>query len=168
MTQGRFFPEEAPAPVYAIDTCSVIWLDGINREPDDSYRYSQQEMTAIWAGLEAFAKQGCLKIIPAVRRELKDNHPLGLKRLLRQGSCRAPNKTRAVRLAVKPYAAAMVKPYWSRDPADPWLLAYAEVHGYIVVSDELRRGLSRIPVICQTAGIPCFTLRRLAEEQSWI
>ena len=41
------------------------------------------------------------------------------------------------------------------DPADPWLIAVAKVHGYTVVTNEKATSTSRIPAVCRMAAIDC-------------
>ena len=41
------------------------------------------------------------------------------------------------------------------DPADPWLIAVAKVHGYTVVTNEKATSTSRIPAACRMTAIDC-------------
>lgn len=54
-------------PVYLIDTCSLMRLDGLNREPPGSTPYTVLERGLIWDGLEWLANDGRLKLIKQIR-----------------------------------------------------------------------------------------------------
>ncbi len=54
----------------------------------------------------------------------------------------------------------------AKTPADPYVVALAELEGYVVVADEraTRRPNRKIPGVCQQRGIRCITLAELVEE----
>lgn len=41
------------------------------------------------------------------------------------------------------------------DPADPWLVAVASAHGFVVVTDESTIKPKKIPAACKLVGISC-------------
>lgn len=41
------------------------------------------------------------------------------------------------------------------DPADPWLIAVAKVHGFTLVTDENPYSPKRIPMVCDHDGLKC-------------
>ena len=41
------------------------------------------------------------------------------------------------------------------DPADPWLIAVAKVHGFTLVTDEGRNSPKRIPMTCDLDELKC-------------
>ena len=72
-----------------------------------------------------------------------------------------------------------MNPDWSDDPADPWLVAYAEAYGYTIIMDELparkhaaRRNQRRvyIPDMCDglSPQVPWTGLRDLAFRAGWL
>lgn len=44
------------------------------------------------------------------------------------------------------------------DPADPWLIAVAKVHGYILVTNEKASSTARIPAVCKMPAIGCLCI----------
>jgi len=73
----------------------------------------------------------------------------------------------------------VVKAAWARDPADPWLIAYAEVYNYTIVSDEIPAAMHNaarkktgiyIPDMCagRLPPVPFMSLRDLADELGWL
>ena len=186
MTQGRLFSTvgEPLLVAYTIDTSSLVWLDGLNLESDGmSRRYTPDEAADVWRGLDQLGAQGLLKTIRMVRRELAANDRPALERLQRQGrQIMAPpisNRTRVAYQAVVAQFPGAVNPDWSDDPADPWLVAYAGVYGYMIITDELparmhaaRRNQRRvyIPDMCdsQHPRVPWTGLRDLAYRANWL
>ena len=41
------------------------------------------------------------------------------------------------------------------DPADPWLIAVAKVHGYVLVTNEKTTSTTRIPAVCRMPQVNC-------------
>jgi hypothetical protein len=183
MIQGRLDLGGEPLTfAYTIDTSSLMWLDGMN-DSDGSTRYSPDEREAVWAGLDGLALRGRLKTITQVRHELQRLHPEALEHLGRHGRLTyAPRVTNTVRTLYRLITAqfpGVVRPDWARDPADPWLVAFAEVYGYSVITDELlaihhasryKRSKIHLPDICdgRTPKVPWLSLRSLAVQQGWI
>jgi len=58
----------------------------------------------------------------------------------------------------------MSKATSSRNPADPYVIALAELEGYVVVADETdtHRPSRKIPGVCRKRGIRCFSLAKFA------
>jgi hypothetical protein len=54
------------------------------------------------------------------------------------------------------------------DPADPYIVALAELEGYVVVSDETKRKRAsrKIPGVCEKRGIRCISLEEFIAEAS--
>jgi hypothetical protein len=53
-----------------------------------------------------------------------------------------------------------------KTPADPYIVALAELEGYVVVADETcrKRPNRKIPGVCQQRGIRCITLAEFIIE----
>jgi len=92
VTQGLLLP------VCLIDADVVVWLDGINLEPEGAPGYTPLEQGLLWDGLEQLALEGGLKLIPQVRAELQDHDPAGLARLRAMPGIGAPRVNNAIRL----------------------------------------------------------------------
>jgi len=53
--------------------------------------------------------------------------------------------------------------------ADPFLVAYAKVHGATVVTEErYRPNAAKIPNMCDHFGIPCKTLLGFMTDEDWV
>lgn len=183
MTQARLFPpdEAGPGPLtYLLDTCVPLWLDCINKGPDDKCRYSPDEIASIWHGLEDLARIGRLRLIGQVKDELDDKHKAAKERLCAHPKHRAPNMSRRIRLRYKQVVQdypGWVRPDWQKDPADPWLVAYAEEFSYSIVTEEIHAAEHRpkwkqrriyIPDVCERRGVRCVSLLKLAVDERWL
>lgn len=57
----------------------------------------------------------------------------------------------------------LAKPRGAKTPADPFVVALAELDGYIVVASETlrKRPNGKIPGVCKVLGVECITLAQL-------
>lgn len=168
---------------YLLDSSSIIRLDGKDRVPPTS-PFTADEQSKIWDGLEQFAKDGRLKLIRQVREELGRHDPAGLKRLKEiPGVNLIIRRTPAIVLKYQSITTAhpdLMKGGSRFDPADPWLILASELHGHIIVSEELSKTerttliarklkLERIPDVCIARRLdPAIKLRDLALQEGWI
>jgi len=169
--------------IFAIDANCIVGLDNkhvvlIGQQPATA-EFTKAEQAAIWIGLEQLAANGRLKVIPAVASELRLRNPEGLARLAKYTATRAV-RTNLIRLEYQelidryPDWAPRGDENWEQ--GDPWLVAFAIVRGYCIVTDEKpkrhqrgrRRNKTKIPDVCDIQSVPHLTLRGLAEEQGWI
>ena len=61
---------------------------------------------------------------------------------------------------------AMSKPTGSKTPADPYVIALAELEGYVVVADEsMKRPNRKIPGVCKQRGIRYLTLTQFISKE---
>lgn len=169
--------------VYLIDSCSIIRLDGKDRNPP-VVSYTANEKEAIWDGLKEFADEGRLKLIKQVKEELRRHDPGGLKVLKEY-----PRQKLIIRRTadvIKHYRLITTShPDLMRggsrfDPADPWLILAAERYGYTIITEELlkkdrttlksrKRNMERIPDVCKIRKLEdSIGLRDLAKLEGWI
>lgn len=171
-------------PKYLIDADCIIGLQNAHDEmhsvsPPTQYIYPAAEQAAIWAGLEALAEEGRLKILPEVTVEVGRRTPEGqqcLKDLRRA-------RVRRSRQVMEEYKKIVAEhPRWAPDPdgedsADPWLIAQAKIAGFQILTDESpaatqsksRAGRPKIPDVAANYGVvPKVGLRQFAKEQGWL
>jgi hypothetical protein len=58
----------------------------------------------------------------------------------------------------------------NRSMGDPWVIAFAKVHGATVVTEEIPAGnlaVPRIPDVCASLGIPCMNTLGLIRAERW-
>ena len=57
---------------------------------------------------------------------------------------------------------------------DPWLVAHAQIGGYVIVTNEHRRGANvsnrklTIPNVADNYGVECLSFNDLAREEGWV
>jgi Domain of unknown function (DUF4411) len=141
--------------VFLIDTSS--WLN-IDRHPNSE---------EIWTAITVLIEQGRIVACAQVLAELRDN-PMYLFRLkpyekaLQAGDRGSEDVAYLQHVGRVTYEhPAMSKATGFRTPADPYIVALAELEKYVVVADETRtrRPNRKIPGVCQKRGIRCLTLR---------
>ena len=66
---------------------------------------------------------------------------------------------------------------WVREKqnaGDPWLIAHASIGGYVIVSNERRRGpnvsnaKTGVPNVADAYGVRCLNFNDLARDEGWI
>ncbi len=165
--------------IFALDTSSLVRLDGLDRPPPYPTAYSPDERVKTWKGLEALADDGRLRLVKQVREELSRWHPTGLGRLSAFPGCRMPRTNNELRCRYQRLLASyprMIPRDPARDPADPWLIVSAQQYGLTIITEELPRSARRsrarrgppIPDVCDDLGIQWTSLRSLAMASSWI
>jgi hypothetical protein len=172
-----------PPEVFLIDSCSVIRLDGKDRNPP-VLSYNTVERELVWSGLEAMAEVGRIKVIKEVREELERYDPDGLERLKQYPACRLIiRRTQNVVQKYQAIASAypdLLKGGSRFNPADPWLIVAADRLDCQIVTEELLKSQrttqtrrlqkrERIPDVCVAEGLKStISLRDLALKKGWI
>jgi Domain of unknown function (DUF4411) len=140
--------------VYLIDTSA--WLN-IGDHPD---------CEEIWAALVTLIEQGRVVACAQVIAEMRDD-PIYLLRIkpyekaLQAGDRKSDDPEYLQHVGRITYEhPAMSKATSFRNPADPYIVALAELENYVVVADETcaKRSNRKIPGVCQRRGVRCLTL----------
>lgn len=146
--------------VYLIDTSA--WLD-IDFRPDSD---------DVWRLVVNLIKQGRIVACAQVLGELHEN-PIYISRLkpyeeaLQAGDRKSDDPDYLLHVGrITHDHPAMCKATGPKTPADSYVVALAELEGYVVVADEssTRRPNRKIPGVCQQRGIRCITLAQFIEE----
>jgi len=146
------FPTEEP-DVYLIDTSSWLEIDG-RLDSEDT-----------WALIATLIEKGRIVACSQVLDELRDN-PIYLSRFkphekaLLAGSRRNEIEYLQYVGRVTYEHPAMSKATGIKTPADPYVIALAELEGYVIVADETcrKRPNRKIPGVCKKRGVRCITL----------
>ncbi len=120
-----------------------------------------------------------MKLLSQVRDEVERFDPDAIPRLTRHDGHRPPARGRAVideyqRLTLEyPNLGPTRDP--AREPGDPWIITYASIFGYTLVTSEVprsrlkrRKREPQIPDVCDSEDIPWMDLRELAEKEGWL
>jgi hypothetical protein len=147
-------------PVYVIDTSA--WLN-IDSRPDAAQ---------VWDLIDSLINKGRIVVPRDVIRELRDNPiykshvKLHEPVLLASDHGEDPMFLQRVGIIVNKYP-GMSKARGTRTPADPFIIAFAEMHGCIVVCDETttKRRNRKIPTVCADRKIKCLTLNEFVKAE---
>ncbi len=138
--------------VYLIDTSAWINID------------ERTDADAVWQLIVVLIEQGRIVACAQVLTELRDN-PMYEPRLkpyeraLQAGDRNSddPDYLQYVGRITHDHP-GMSKARGAKTPADPYVIALAELEGYVVVADESMRHPNRkIPGVCSQRGIRCLT-----------
>jgi len=176
MTQAPLFDA-----CYLVDASSLIDLDGLNRyasgQVPPPLSYTPQERALVWDGLLRLARDGRIKLIRQVKGELERWDRAALDRLKVYRGHRVPvtnDLRRRYTALLNKYPELMPRDP-AYDPADPWLIVAAQKYGFVIVTEELAKAARKsraktppIPDICGREGVPCKSLRKLANEEGWL
>ena len=161
MLQGAGFD------VYVIDTCSITDLEVNDRS--SQLQWNAQERARILDGIERLILDGRMVTVSASRPEMQRHCPKSYDRF-------KGHKTRFFRLDTPELLAKVTEIFASwptqarkvvtappnRDAADPYLIAYAEIHGCVLVTSEKPKRLRTknnktglaIPDVCESRKPP--------------
>jgi len=146
--------------VYEFDTSS--WFN-IDPRPD-----SEQ----VWQLVIRLINQGrivsCLQVLDEMRNDPIFTRLHSYEVALRTGDHKGddPSYLQHVGRITHDYP-AMSKATGRKTPADPYVVALAELEGYVVVCDEsIRRQNRKIPGVCQQRNIRCITLDEFVAANS--
>ena len=140
--------------VYLIDTSSWLNID-LRADAED-----------VWRLVVGLIEQGRIVTCAQVLQELRDS-PIYMLRLkpyevaLQAGDKNSDDPTFLLHVGKVTYAhPGMSKATGWKTPADPYVVALAELEGYVVVADEsnTKRPTRKIPGVCQQRKIRCMTL----------
>jgi hypothetical protein len=142
--------------VYVVDTSA--WLN-IDVRPDAE---------DVWVLIVALIEQGRVVACAPVIAELRDA-PMYMLRLKPYEQAIQAGDRDGDDIAYLQHVGkithdhpAMCKARGSKTLADPYVIALAELDGYVVVADEsMKRSNRKIPGACQQRGIRCITLAQL-------
>lgn len=145
------FRSTEPA-IYLIDTSAWITIDG-RRDAGD-----------VWRLVIVLIEQGRIVVCAQVLSELRDN-PMYEPRLkpyeraLQAGDRNSddPDYLRFVGRITHDHPGMSKARGW-KTPADSYVIALAELEGYVIVADEnMRHPNRKIPGVCRQRGIRCLT-----------
>jgi hypothetical protein len=155
MKKRRSLPlfEPLEPDVYEIDTSSLLNIDG------------RADAEETWALIIDLTKKGRIVICGPVLEELRDNPMYALRfkpyeKALQAGDRRNDAEYLQAVGKVTHDHPAMSRATGVRTPADPFVVALAELEKYVIVCDESRtkRPNRKIPGVCKKLGIRCITL----------
>lgn len=136
-------------------------------------RLPHDVVPSYWSKLEGLIEQGEVGCIDAVKRELEAESDELLewfkaqKKIVRVTT---PEVVQAVQSIMGRFP-SLVRSRSSRDAADPFVIALAQVHRATVVTEELPAGDQakrvKMPNVCRALGVQCIDVYGFARVQEW-
>lgn len=145
--------------VYVIDTSALIRLDL-------TFKKEIPIFTAIWDEIEDLIRQGCFKTIDFVEQEINDYE--GKEDFLKKWvktwkkhlvvNTDAASFNAAIPIINREYNTGFLnasKQAEGKEEADPYLIGYCQVHNCVLITDENKTKLNKIPAVAKRYGIEC-------------
>ena len=159
--------------IYVIDTSSLI-------EMKDKYPRDVSLFKPVWENVEKLCREGRLITSIEVLKEIEQGDD-ELKRWLksRRKIFIKPNKSQFAKISeILSKFSFLAKPGKPGPNADPWVIALAvekndeEQKGlfpnkYIVVTEESKTKIDKIPAVCKNYNIECINLIELFRREGW-
>jgi hypothetical protein len=152
--------EPTPPNVYLFDTSAWLNIESLPNKEN------------IWALVGKLVDEGrictCHEVIPELRDDpVYERRIKPMEKTLLAGcpnSSDIPFLQRVGRITHD--HPSMSKATSAKNPADPFVVALAQVEGYTVVADESKNRPSRkIPGVCAKLKIPCITLKQFIKDE---
>jgi hypothetical protein len=156
--------------IYCIDTSSLMELDR---------SYPRGRFQRVWKHIEQLIDADRLMAPREVLHELRQGDDALLRWAKTKSSMFKPidsEQAKAVSLILS-HCPALIDPMKETPQADPFLIALAKVEGvkgeslfkvpHVVVTQEGRNSLIKIPQVCKRLGIDSVNLLGLFEREQW-
>ena len=148
--------------VYSLDTSSLI-------DAWDVY-YPPENFPTLWRRFDDLIGTGRARAASEVRTEIERLHD-GLTDWSAKHAemfCEIDRPLSDAKPAVMRDYPRLVDTITGRSGGDPWVIALAQVHGCIVVSEEKpAKRKMRIPDVCRELGLPCIRITDLVKHEGW-
>lgn len=150
--------------IYCLDTSG--FLDGYSRN------YPPDIFESLWDRVEGLASEGRLLVPEEVYAELGHHHDAAYAWMKERKDALVVPTDAGIAMKVRGVLAAsprLVMEGSTRNRADPFVVATAELRGSAVVTGE-RGGTERspkIPSVCRDRGIPCMTFLEMVQVEGW-
>ena len=165
-------PEPSGPRHYLIDTNSIMEIDGAHDDEKPSV-YTTDEQGLIWSGLVALFEAKRARMVSYAKGELSHWNPTAYETLRRFPAVQETNPLVLVYQDVNERF-----PNWvdeDGDPADPWIVAYAALHRWRIVTEEKRaaeqssrRRRPKIPDAADYYKVRCLTVADLIRDEGWL
>lgn len=150
----------SPPYRYIIDTCSII-----SQKPDEPHR--RNVYNTLWERIDELVREHaivtCSEILDAVEDE-------DLRKWLNRHQCVVLDIDNDIQQLVTQIVTKhpeLIDFKNIKSSADAFLIATAMKYRLLVITEENKTSLKRIPKICDAYGISCFNITELAEKEGW-
>ena len=148
--------------IYVIDTSALIMLDV-------TFKYENPVFSAIWEEIEDLIRFKLFRTIDFVEEEINNYEGKEdfLKKWLKKWkkllvvSTDAESINAAIPIINSEYNTGFFdakKLAEGKDEADPYLIAYCKVHNCILITNESKNRLNKIPKVAEKFGVECIDI----------
>lgn len=146
--------------IYALDSNILIEMKN---------NYPIEYFPTLWNNLEVLVTNGRLKSIDVVYNELTNGRDFSEEWAKSHKDIFLPLEEQVVaetKSIVNNYP--IIKLDNEKDQADPFLIGFAKVNKYCLLTEERRKqNKINIPYVCSSLGVECLTLFELMKQESW-
>ncbi|WP_034042469.1 DUF4411 family protein [Wocania ichthyoenteri] len=155
--------------IYVVDTSALIMLEY-------TYKYDNPVFKAIWEEIEDLIPIGCFRTIDFVEDEINNYEGKEdfLKKWIRKWKKHLVHKTDTASITAsipiinEEFNTGFLdskKQAQGKEEADPYLLGYCKTHNYVLITNESKIKLNKIPAIAKKNGIRCIDINDFLKER---
>ena len=159
MEQLTLFP---PPYEYIIDTCSIL-----SQKSDEPNR--RIVLKSIWERIDGMIRDRAIVTCSEIEAEIEDDD---IKQWLAQHNCCiidvVDDEIQANVTKIVTENSGFIKLHQVKSSADAFLVATAMKYGLAVITEEKKKTQNKIPSICESYGISCYSIMDFAQAKGWI
>ena len=166
MDKLNLYPNET---IYVVDTSALIMLEY-------TYKYDSPVFEAIWEEIEYLISKGYFRIIDFVEDEINNYEGKEgfLKKWIQERKKHLVRKIdtasiTASRLIINEEVNTGFldpkKQDLGKEEADPYLIGYCKTHTYVLITNESKTKLNKIPAIAKKNGVKSININDFLEER---
>jgi hypothetical protein len=155
--------------VYVVDTSALIMLEY-------TYKYDNPVFMAIWEEIEELIQIGCFRTIDFVEDEINtyEGNENFLKKWIKKWRKHLVHQTdtssitASIPIINEEYNSGFLdakKQAQGKEEADPYLLGYCKTHNYVLITNESKIKLNKIPAIAKKHNIKCIDINDFLKER---
>lgn len=155
--------------IYAIDTSSLIILES-------TFKYDNPVFKAIWEEIEDLIGQSCFRTIDFVEEEINsyEGKQDFLKNWVKKWKKHfvVPTDAESINAAIpiinQEYSTGFFdakKQAEGKEEADPYLIGYCKVHNCVLITNESKTRLNKIPAVSSKNGVTCIDINDFLIER---
>lgn len=146
---------------YIIDTCSLL-------EQKDGRAYKKTIHKNLWANIEQLIKEKEIVVCREISDEIKDEE---LELYLSNLQCdiieASPEIQNKVAYIVNNSQLLNYKSKSGKSSGDAFLIATAIVHKLIIITEEKKNSVNKIPMVAKQFSVESVNINELCEKEGW-
>lgn len=155
--------------IYVIDTSGLIMLES-------TFKYDNPVFKAIWEEIEELVGNGSFKTIDFVEEEINsyEGKEDFLKNWVKKWkkhlvvATDAESMNAAIPIINQEYNTGFFdakKQAEGKEEADPYLIGFCKTHKYVLITNESKIRLNKIPAVSERNGVKCIDINEFLAER---